>query len=117
MGDRVFLHLRPTGVGILFSPGASGLRIEPTLCREIIERAAVILQIEHAIALLEIEICAVQLVAMAQAAGKISLHQLCLPDLCLDVVECFGILRVVGSKRSRPGGGPTNLSASCPPPP
>jgi hypothetical protein len=56
-----------------------------TLRREIIERAAVILQIEHAIALLKIEIRAVQLIAMAQAAGKIALHQLCLPDLCLDV--------------------------------
>src|SRR6516162_1654783 len=93
MSNGVLLHLRPTSVSILFTPGTPGFWIVGPLRREIIERAAIILQIEHAIALLEIEICSVQLTAMAQPAGKISLHQLRLPDLCLDVVERFGILR------------------------
>src|SRR3974377_2313011 len=100
MSNGVLRHLRPTSVGILFPPGTPGFWIVGPLRREIIERAAIILQIEHAIALLEIEICSVQLTAMAQPAGKISLHQLRLPDLCLDVVERFGILRV---ERGRSG--------------
>src|ERR1700751_3806198 len=92
MGDRVFLHLRPTGVGIPFTPGPPGLRIVRSLCCEIVERAAIILQIEHAISRLEIEIRSVQLIAMPQARSEVSLPQLGLPDLCLYVIESFGLL-------------------------
>jgi hypothetical protein len=50
VGGRLFLHLRSSRVGILFIP--------------IVERATIILQAEDAIALIEIEISAVQFVAM-----------------------------------------------------
>ena len=64
------------------------------LSGQIIERATIILQVEDTIALLEVEIRSVQLVTVAQPGGKVSLHQLRLPDLGFEVVECFGILRV-----------------------
>src|SRR5215469_14908616 len=81
------------------------------LGHQIIERTMIILQIEDAIALLEIEIRSVQLIAMAQAGGKVSPHQLCLPDLCLDVIERFGILR---AQRSHSYQDKRNSQQTCP---
>jgi hypothetical protein len=66
--------------------------IKTALRDQIIERAAIVLQIEDAIASVEIEIGAVQLVAMGQAAGEISLCQLGLPDLCLDLANTVRVL-------------------------
>ena len=54
---------------------------------QIIERAAIIASVET-------EIGAVQLVAMGQAAGEISLCQLGLPDLCLDLANTVRVLGV-----------------------
>jgi len=89
MSNGVLLHRRPTSVGILFTPGTPGFWIVGSLRREIIERAAIILQIEHAIALLEIEICSVQLTAWRSPPAKFR---------CTN--ERFGILRV---ERGRSG--------------
>jgi hypothetical protein len=64
VGGRLFLHLRSSRVGILFIPGAPSVRIKRSLRDQIVERATIILQAEDAIALIEIEISAVQFVAM-----------------------------------------------------
>jgi len=111
VGDRVFLHLRPTRIGIPLIPGMFGVGIVRCLRHQIIERTMIILQIEDAIALLKIEIRSVQLIAMAQAGGKVSPHQLCLPDLCLDVIERFGILR---AQRSHSYQDKRNSQQTCP---
>jgi hypothetical protein len=66
ISDGLFLHLRQARVGILFIPRTSRLDIKTALRDQIIERAAIIASVET-------EIGAVQLVAMGQAAGEISL--------------------------------------------
>ena len=90
------MHLRPSRVGILFIPGAPSVRIKRSLRNQIVERATIILQAEDAIALIEIEISAVQFVAMRWAGGKVS------------VETCNGENKmVVGAGRGRgthPGG-------------
>src|SRR5262249_36616379 len=94
ISDGLFLDLRQARVGIFFIPRASRVDIKTALRDQIIERAAIVLQIEDAIAGVEIEIGAVQLVAMGQAAGEISLCQLGLPDLCLDLANAVRALGV-----------------------
>jgi len=70
VGGRLFLHLGPSRVGILFIPGLTGFRVKCSLRDQIVERATMILQIEDTILRIEIEICAVQLAAMRQASGN-----------------------------------------------
>ena len=50
VGDRLFLHLRPSRVGFLFIPGTPGFWIKRSLRDEIVQRASIIVQIEDAIA-------------------------------------------------------------------
>jgi hypothetical protein len=64
VGGRLFLYLCPSLVGILFIPGTPGLCIKRSLRDQTIERATIISQVEDAIALMEIEISAVQFAAM-----------------------------------------------------
>ena len=61
----------------------------------------IILQIEDAIAGVEIEIGAVQFAAMAQAGSEVSLRQFCLPNLCLKIVEGRGVLRMEQARNSQ----------------
>jgi hypothetical protein len=61
----------------------------------------IILQIEDAIAGVEIEIGAVQFAAMAQAGSEVSLRQFCLPNLCLKIVESGGVLRMEQARNSQ----------------
>src|SRR5262249_40028803 len=87
ISDGLLLHLRQARVGILFIPRASRLDIKTALRDQIIERAAIIASVET-------EIGAVLLVARGQAAGEISLCQLGLPDLCLDLATPVRVLGV-----------------------
>lgn len=61
----------------------------------------IILQIEDAIARIEIEIGAVQLAAMAQAGSEVSLRQFCLPNFCLEIVERGGVLRMARNSQCK----------------
>ena len=74
VGGRLFLHLRPSRLGILLIPGASGFCIKRPLRDQIVEGVTIIPQIENAIARIEIKICPVQLAAMRQASGKVPLR-------------------------------------------
>ena len=80
------MHLHPSRVGILFIPGAPVFWIKRSFPDEIVERSTIIFQIENAIARIEIEIRAVELAAMRQAGGEVSLRQFRLPNFCLELV-------------------------------
>ena len=84
------LDLCPSRLGILPSPGTSGFCIKRPLRDQIVEGATIILQIENAIARIEIKICPVQLPAMRQASGKVSLRCFCLPNPSLENINPLG---------------------------
>ena len=102
------MHLRPPRLGILLSPGMPRFRIEPSLHDEIVQRATIILQIEDAIALIELEIRAVELAAMRQAGGKVALRHFCVPNFGLELVE-----RVLRIKRARNSQGKGYCPQNC----
>ncbi len=80
------MYLHPAGVRILLIPRTPRFRIERSLRNKIVQRAPIILQIEDTIALIEIEIRAVELAAMRQAGGKVALRHFCFPNFGLELV-------------------------------
>ncbi len=90
--DGFLLHFRPARVGVLLIPRLVGLRIEDMLKSQIVQGPVIFVEIENAIARLEIEICAIQLAAMPQPAGESFLRHAGIEDFALEIVD-GGILR------------------------
>ena len=88
----LLLHFGPARVGVLLISRLVGFRIENPLQRQIVQRPVIFREIENAIARLEIEIRAIQLVAMPQPAGESLLRHLRVENLALEIVD-RGFLR------------------------
>src|SRR6202035_4387227 len=100
VADCLFLHLLPALGGVLFGPRPVLLGIEDLLLGEIFQRAAILLQIEDAIARLEIKMLAVELVAEFQSAGEGLLRHARIENLALEVVDGL-ILRAHRGRSSK----------------
>src|SRR6202162_2851693 len=87
VAHRLFLHLLPALGGVLLGPWPVLLGIEDLLLGEIFQRAVILLQIEDAIARLEIKMLAVELVAEFQPAGESLLRHARIENLALEVVD------------------------------
>src|SRR5580692_11434767 len=99
VADRLFLHLLPALGGVLLGPWPALLRIEDLLLGEIFQRAVILLQIEDAIARLEIKMLAVELAAEFQPAGEGLLCHARVENLALEVVGGL-ILRAHRGRRN-----------------
>jgi hypothetical protein len=87
VAGRFFLNQVPAFGGVLLGPRPVLLGIEDLLLGEIFQRAVIFLQIEDAIARLEIKMLAVELAAEFQPAGKGLLRHARIENLALEIVD------------------------------